>query len=104
MKQQAAVAKRRAAVAAAVIAVAAQTARETRAASHFEPRLDFEKFTLKLNTEPGVKFYNMFRMQSFSFNKLCILLEPHCQKYFRMSNLRTKGDAVTTELSLHCCI
>ena len=110
MQQQAiqtVVRKRRTAVATAMMAVAtvATNVLETRSSSHVEPRLDFEKFTHKLNTEPGDKFYNMFRVQSISFNKSWMLLEPHCLKDLRMSNLQTRGhNPVTTQLSLHCCI
>ena len=55
---EAVVRKRRAAVAAAIITVAAavKDLPKTRVSSNFEPRLDFQKFTHKLNIKPGDEF------------------------------------------------
>ena len=47
----------------------------------FSTKIGLRKIhTHKLNTEPGDEFHNIFRMQSFSFNKSCMLPQPYCQK------------------------
>lgn len=71
---------------------------------HVRDRLEWNAHVNELHMESPQAFYQLYRMNLASFNKLCAWIDPLVKVDPVMSSVRTGKSPIATELALHCLL